>query len=322
MSITIHRSGVHTSVQDLGRQGATPWGVGEGGPMDVTSLRLANALVGNSPHCACLEILNSGFELELKAGSLFAITNSKSSTYGPDFPFNRPVLLTQSMIVKLKPVGGQWLYLAIAGGLAVDKILGSYATHLAAAFGGWHGRLIKKGDVLHIHAWSTANRKMAAQCTKISGPFAIAPWFYPDRPPIKKIRFVAGPEWSWLSPASQQNFVRESFRIGKDSNRMGYRLIGKPVVKINHKELISSVVERGTIQLPNDGQPIVLMADSQTVGGYPRIGFVCASDLDALAQMPAGSAFTFEQITAEESLNLLKDWERNTSKALATLQLK
>lgn len=278
-ALEITKPGLLTSVQDLGRHGHQAAGVPVAGPMDTFSHRLANHLVGNDPDAATLEITLIGPEVLVEAdttmaivGALFEVTcDGRPVPMGASFGMQRGQRLKFGRIVQ-----GARAYLAVAGGLLTGVVLGSRATHLVSRMGGVEGRALRAGDRLPVQdrTESRPSRK-ANGLTLPTGGRA-------------RLRMIAGPQDSWFHPDSLKALAGVSFRISPRSNRMGYRLEGPPLVRTQDGELISEPVGMGAIQVPSAGEPILLMADRQTAGGYPKVGHVISADLPLAAQLAPG----------------------------------
>lgn len=284
MEIHVNRAGMYTSVQDRGRRGFRADGVPLSGPMDTFALRLANLLVGNPEDAPGLEFTLLGPELEFTEEALVA-------GGGGDFealPRWRPVRVPPGSALKFTAAReGSRGYLAIAGGLDVPAVLGSASTFIRAGFGGHDGRILRDGDVLRA---PTLNRR-------VSDHWRIDPRILPPYSANPTIRVLRGAQASEFG----RTFFESPYKVTAQSDRMGLRLSGPTLVRHSKVELRSSTVVPGTIQVPPDGQPIVLMADAQTIGGYPQLAHVISVDLPLVAQLRPGDALTFAEVTIEEA---------------------
>lgn len=282
--------GLLTSVQDSGREAARRYGVPRSGAMDRFALAAANRLVGNPPAAAALEITSGGASFELLRPALLALAGADlgATLDGRPLrpwvaePASRGALLT---LTARRDGWGARAYLALAGGVAAPEILGSRATYLAGGFGGLDGRALRVGDCLHSGAPQ-------------GSPWALAGgrWPAPARPtygPDPALRFLPGPHYADLEAAPRAALTTAALRVGRDSNRMGYRLEGLRLSFTRALSLPSFGVIAGAIQIPPDGAPILLMAEAQTVGGYPVVGVVIAADLPLAAQLLPGDALRF-----------------------------
>ncbi|HTT56518.1 MAG TPA: biotin-dependent carboxyltransferase family protein [Opitutaceae bacterium] len=306
-----------TTVQDLGRPGWQRHGVTPGGALDAWALRLANALVGNAEGAAGLELTLTGPTLRFLAEALIAVTGAdfQVTVNGRRLPAWRPVRLAAGTEVVLgAALAGSRGYLAVAGGIAVPRVLGGRGTHLAAGFGGLAGRALRAGDVLKNGPPSVWARRLAAALA-VPGAFSFPRWEISAeaRPPAgtaPAIRLVRGPQWDWFSAEARERFLRERFTVTARSDRMGLRLAGPALADGGLPEMVSEGVATGAIQVPPDGQPIVLLADRQTIGGYPKIAHVASVDLSALAQVRPGDTVGFQEITVAEAQQRLLAAER------------
>jgi antagonist of KipI len=288
-------------VQDLGRYGHQASGVPAAGPMDAFSHRLANQLAGNDPAAATLEITLIGPELIVEANTTLAITGAyfdvtcdeRPLAIGESFTVSRGQRLRFGRIVQ-----GARAYLAIAGGVQTPVVLGSRATHLVSRMGGFAGRALVAGDRIPIEGDVPPRpvRKAAGLMLPTKGRALL--------------RVMAGPQADWFHADALKTIAGVSFRISPQSNRMGYRLQGPPLVRLHDRELISEPLGIGAIQVPSAGEPILLMADRQTAGGYPKIGYVISADLPLAGQLAPGDFIEFHLCTQQEAVAALISRER------------
>lgn len=319
MSFTVLRPGLLTTVQDLGRHGYQKDGILVSGAMDAVALRTANLLVGNVEEAAGLEISLLGPRIRFEADHLLALTgaNLSPTIEGRPVGLNRPVWVRAGTELAFgAPVLGSRAYLAVAGGLDVAPVLGSRSTYLRAGFGGLHGRALQAGDVLPVAAPTPIGQQLsrAVASTRGAATWAQASWHatpqpYPPQVP-QRIRAIAGPEYEQFSISSQQAIWEQDFTVTPQADRMGYRLQGPALVRTTDAELLSSAVTFGTVQVPASGQAIVLLADHQTTGGYPRLVQVITADFSALAQLRPGQLFRFEQVSLADAHALYLAQER------------
>ncbi len=295
------KPGLLTTVQDLGRFGHQATGVPVAGPMDAFSHRMANQLVANDPDAATLEITLIGPELEIDVDTTIAIAGAHFEVSCDD----RPVPMGTSFDIRRgqrvrfgKRLQGARAYLGIAGGVQAPLVLGSRATHLVSRMGGHHGRALVAGDRLPIlaNAGSGSTRKAVGLALPTSGRV--------------RVRVVPGPQADWFHADALRAVSGVSFRISPRSNRMGYRLEGPPLARVRNDELISEPVGMGAIQVPGAGEPILLMADRQTAGGYPKIGHVISADLPLAGQLAPGEFIEFVTCTRQEAVAALIARER------------
>lgn len=309
MSISVLAPGLLTTVQDLGRFGYQPSGVVRGGALDAEALRLANLLVGNPEEWAGLELTLRGPTLRLAADALLALTGADlaASIGGRPVPRGRPVAVRAGATLAFgaSPAPGR-AWLAVAGGVAVPPVLGSRSTYLRAALGGLEGRALQTGDVLPTGEWPAISHRLFAQLAPAETTgWAAAPWHAAaptPRPGAELVlRALAGPEYEQFTPASQRAFWAEAFTVTTEADRMGGRLRGPALVRPEATELLSSAVTAGTVQVPGGGQPLVLLADCQTTGGYPRLAQVISADLGQLAQALPGARLRFRRVALAEA---------------------
>ena len=309
MSLHVLRPGLLTTVQDLGRTGYQQDGVVVSGAMDATALRVANLLVGNEDHAAGLEITVLGPRLRFGAEHLIALTGADCSATlnGEPVGSNRAIWVAAGAELALGAARlGCRAYLAVAGGVAVPPVLGSRSTYLRAAFGGLAGRALQAGDELPVGVPSASSAQLAHRLARpaagwVPAGYTPGPSLCPVPRPAPVVRALRGPEYDWFTAESQRAFWQAPFAISPEADRMGYRLHGPPLARRDDAELLSSAVAFGTVQLPAGGQPIVLMADHQTTGGYPRLAQVISADFGVLAQARPGQALRFQEVSLAEA---------------------
>ena len=296
--LKILRAGMHASVQDGGRYGWRQYGVSRCGALDTPALRIANLLVGNDPNAAAIEITLGQFAVQFTADGWFALTGAgcEAQLDGHAVWTGWRLEAKAGQVLRLKlPLHGMRSYLAVAGGLDVPKVMNSYSTDLKAGFGGFHGRALQEGDEIPLLPAQRQFRESRG----------VKPLFWSNR-----IRALPGPEYQEFSRVSQQAFWRAPWQLSPQSNRMGYRLQGQPLERTTNRDLVSHGLLPGVVQVPHNGQPIVLMNDAQTTGGYPRIACVIEADLYKLAQLRLGEPVHFVQCSLEEALQARQEQER------------
>lgn len=320
MSIKVNRPGLLTSIQDLGRYGFQKYGVIVSGAMDATSLRIANLLVGNPEGEAAIEITLMGASFLVEEDLLIAITGGDlSPAIGEEpVPLWRPVYVKKGSVLTFRACrSGCRAYVAVAGGFAVDEVMNSKSTYLRGEIGGYKGRALKTGDMLSCHKMQERAICLFQRLKKRAGShsFAAANWYVNasqfviiSKDPI--IRVIRGGEFDRFTPLSQKQFFEQDFHITPKSDRMGYRIEGPALQSDDSFELISEAVSHGTIQVPKDGNPIILLADRQTTGGYPKIAQVATVDLPLIAQLKPGEKIRFKEITLEEAEQLYLEQEQ------------
>jgi len=304
--MTVLKPGMLSTFQDLGRIGYQHLGVPVGGAMDARAHRLANLLVGNDANTATLEITLLGPQLRFDAPACFAITGADltATLNGQAAALNRPLVARAGDVLAFGARRqGVRVYLAVHGGWQLDAVMASASTNLRSRFGGWQGRALQKTDVVPLGTPLAANKLDALSAALwqeriyLPGTLGLAP--------RRSFRIIPGPHWSAFTAESQRALQQHPYRIGTASDRMGYRLEG-PTLALNAPlQIISEGIGAGTIQVPADGAPIVLAADRQTTGGYPKIAHIASVDLPQLAQCAPGEHLRFNLITlaAAQALN-------------------
>jgi biotin-dependent carboxylase-like uncharacterized protein len=296
--ISFLKPALQTTVQDLGRRGYRHLGVGLCGAMDSLSLTIGNYLVGNAADAAGVEFCMPPARLRFDARCAAALTGADCSALldGAPVPLGRRVLIEAGQILDLEaPRSGFRAYLCVTGGIDVPLVMGSRSTDLQAAMGGLDGRLIRRGDVLKI---------MAAKVSQESRNGVLLP------PLGAEFRVMPGPEFESFEAESRDLLFSADWKVTNQSNRMGYRLEGPALVRRDAYELKSHAVFPGFIQVPPGGAPIVLMADAQATGGYPRIATVIGADQWRLAQVAPGASIRFARLGREEALLSLQRQRR------------
>lgn len=318
MGISITQPGLLTTVQDGGRYGYQKEGIIVSGAMDKLASRIGNLLVGNNEKEAGLEITQLGPTILFQESCVIAITGACLSPVirQSPVPMWRPVYIRKGSILEFgRPLKGCRAYITFSGGLDVPEVLGSKSTYLRAKIGGWHGRALQRGDHIPYKKSVVINFKEEAIFNKEHGytaaKWSISPLILPAYKQNPVIRVIRGPEYGWFTAESQYHFWQTAYTITHQSDRMGYRLRGNTLSLQADRELISSAVTFGSIQVPSNGSPIILMADHQTTGGYPRIGQVISSDFSLLAQAAPGSVILFREVSLQEAQQLYITQEKN-----------
>ncbi|EKS7865580.1 KipI antagonist [Bacillus cereus] len=317
MDVEVLHAGMFTTVQDLGRSYYQQFGVPVGGAMDKNALRLINMLVGNEENEAGLEMTILGPKLLIKKTTLLAIggVDMEPLLNGERIPLWRPILAEEgSMLCFGKVKNGCRAYVTFAGGIHIEGTLGSKSTYIRAAIGGIEGRMLKKGDCFQIGTYSEMANRFIQDLQKderIKTKWVISNSVLPKYKKHPKLRVIADFEYDQFTEESRKAFFTKEYKVSNYADRMGYRVEGEVLNRIEEKEILSSPVTFGTIQVPNGGQPIILMADRQTTGGYPRMGNIISVDLPLLAQLKPGDYVSFEKITLEEAEQLYIEQEVN-----------
>lgn len=313
--IRVARGGLLTTVQDTGRRGVQHHGMIAAGAMDSAAHRIVNVLVGNSSDAATLECTMIGPILEFADDALLAIGGADLSATLDDrsVPRWRPFAARRgSTLVMGGPRSLCRAYIAVAGGFDVARVLGSRSTDLIAGIGGLDGRSLRPDDTLPVGEPSAAAERIrsaidAAPGAARSAGRSLMPGYVKE--PV--VRIIRGPEHDRFSKTSRERLLDTAFEVTTQSNRMGIRLTGAALALTGQYDLFSSPVTAGTVQVPPSGEPIVLMADHQTIGGYPRIASVISVDLPLLAQAPPGARVRFREVDIAEAQSLYVARERD-----------
>jgi antagonist of KipI len=294
MAIRVIRAGLLTTVQDLGRRGHLAEGVPSGGAADRFALQVANLLVGNPEGAPALEITLNGPELEFGEAAWVAVCGARFE----GLPAWRPLRVEAGARLRFgRRIQGCRAYLAFGGGIDVEPVLGGCGTFLAAGLGGFQGRALQEGDLVPLRP---AQRRPA-------GHWSIDERILPAYSPEPTVRVIPGAQ----AAEFPEPIESPRFTVSPRSDRMGIRLEGPALARLNGRELVSAAVAPGTIQVPPDGHPIVLMADAQTLGGYPRVAHVVAVDLPLLAQLAPGDGLRFVGSSLAEAHALARAREHN-----------
>lgn len=296
MTIKVIKPGMLSAFQDTGRHGYQHWGVPVTGVMDENAHALCNFLVGNPVSYSSLEMTLLGPTLCFQAKTVIALAGADLGAQLDGVPLKpgHCVRVAPGTVLSFgKRQSGARCYLAVSGGFLIKPVMNSTSTYARGGFGGLRGRTLKAGDLIPI-------------CSSFANPPRVGPLsesaLYGNTE-SNDIRVLAGREWNDFSSRSQQDFLSCTYTLTNDSDRMGYRLEGAPLVLDAPKELLSESVAFGTVQVPSSGQPLILMADRQTTGGYPRIAQVASVDLPRLAQLLPGDEVRFsliDLVTAEQ----------------------
>ncbi|VFR78029.1 Allophanate hydrolase 2 subunit 2 [plant metagenome] len=302
--IKVLKPGMLSTFQDLGRHGSQHLGIPVAGAMDAAAHRLANLLAGNEADCATLEITLTGPLLCFESAACIALAGADlgATLNGKPLPPHRPVLAQSGDLLAFGArVSGTRAYLAIRGGCALDRMMGSDSTYLRSGFGGFQGRALAKGDAIRLnHPIRLKDAELAALDAalweqRITLPAAVRT---PER---DTVRVTEGSQWEAFTPESRAALLAHPFRISPQSERMGYRLKGPSLAMTQPTQQLSEAISFGTVQVPSGGDPIVLMADRQTTGGYPKIAQVIQVDLPLLGQLGPGDTVRFAAVTLAEA---------------------
>ena len=291
-ALVIEQPGLLTTVQDLGHQGMAQFGVSPGGALDRKALVLGNRLLGNDPGDAVLECTLTGPEITFASDTVIALTGSDFGPLldGQAIPMWEPVAVETGAKLSFAPApkdGGARTFLCIAGGISVDPVLGSRSTNLVGQFGGYAGRALQAGDRVPIGE-SRLDRERILRRRLVSP--------IPTYEKTITVNVVLGPQLHRFSDAGIAAFLDGPYIVTAKADRTGIRLSGPVIEHRDGADLISEGIAYGAIQVPGDGQPIVLLAARQTVGGYTKIATVIGADLDRVAQLRPGGAIRFDAV--------------------------
>jgi antagonist of KipI len=322
MNATVIRSGFLTSVQDLGRIGFREFGISTGGALDQHALRVANLLAGNADTDAGLEIALGGLRIGFEDDRLISWCGGKFDVRlgSMSLPAGHAArACAGDELIFSQPKNGCRSWLAISGGIDVPIVLGSRSTDLRGKFGGVDGRALRDGDLIPLS--KRPRLTDAATTQRISSWSAPVDWTATAKEnPV--LRIVRGAEWDRFIASSHLALTSHAFTVSPDSDRMGTRLDGPELERNDNVDLVSEAVAPGTIQVPPNGKPIILLGDCQTIGGYPKIAHVITVDLPVAAQLCAGDRLRFEQISLADAHRLLFEREQELERFRMGLSLR
>ena len=311
MSISILRSGVLDTVQDTGRYGYCNLGINVSGPMDPYAMKVANLLVSNPMSRAVIEIHFPGPQILFEQNALISLTGADlvPTINGETVPMWKPMVVRgKSLLMFSHRQWGARCYLAVHGGFCVPQWLSSASTNLKAKAGGLQGRKLEKGDEVQFGETSLYYPVLLKEKNVVLMPWSADTTHVYQYP--HEIAFMPGHEWKLLDVDQQQRLLQNNFTIHPSSDRMGYHLRGAEIKPVECIQLVSSAVSFGTIQLLPNNQLIILMADHQTTGGYPRIGHVISAHLPKLAQLSASDCLNLRPVDIETAEQLLMEQEK------------
>ena len=301
MAIRVIQPGLLTTVQDLGRYGYSHLGISSGGAADQLAMRIANLLVGNSENAATLEMTLSGATLEFDQASVVVLAGGECDCRigGKSMPRWQAARVPAREVLTCGGLNtGARLYLAVQGGLDARPIMGSASTNLAGHFGGIDGRPLRKGDLLNV-------REAPNSHVRILRPGAVDT-FYSGGP----IRVTRGAQHDWFDRDAFDTLLCSSYTVSEESNRSGLRLQGEPILPRVRSQLLTEGVSLGAIQVPHNGQLIILFVDQQTTGGYPKIANVISADMHRVGQLRPRELVRFAEVTIPEAIRLLREQEQ------------
>jgi biotin-dependent carboxylase-like uncharacterized protein len=285
------------TLQDAGRTGWLRYGVTPAGPMDWISHATANLFAGNPAGAGAIEIGPAGIKLQAEGGSLRIGLAARGFSVRLGIhvlPTRMALTLREKEVLTIAPGHeGQWAYLSLAGGFDLAPVMGSHATHTRSAIGPCGGAALKAGQVLGARQNAPADAPDMA-------------WIAPPAPWSGIIRYVPGPQAGHFSDQTHADFAAATWSVSARSDRMGYRLDGPVLSHAKGHDIVSDGIALGAIQVPGDGRPIVLMADRQPTGGYPKIGCVIRADLPILAQRRSGQGVQFKPVSIDGAVAALR----------------
>ncbi|NOU99875.1 5-oxoprolinase subunit C family protein [Paenibacillus planticolens] len=302
MGFKVIKPGLLSTMQDEGRYGFRKYGVIASGPMDLFAHRTANILVGNTADAAVLEITLQGPRMVAQTDMLLALCGAEMEACVEErkVPLWRSFLIRKGEQLNIGYAAkGCRAYLAVHGGFAAKVSMGSKSTYLRAGIGGHEGRALVAGDELNVSRAS----KIALNIGSLSVSGAVSAYICPNYEDNPVVNVVWGKEAELFTESAKRKFLSKSFMVTPQSDRMGYRLEGEPLASNGDiaYEMISEGVVQGTIQVPPGGQPILLLSDCQTTGGYPRIAHVITAHLPIIAQVKPGGKLRFREVSLREA---------------------
>ncbi|WP_379359698.1 MULTISPECIES: 5-oxoprolinase subunit C family protein [unclassified Paenibacillus] len=340
--MTVLRAGIMSTIQDLGRPGFQTYGVTVGGVLDPIAARIANMLVGNEESEAVLELTLGGAEFRIERNVWIALCGADMQPLvngDHPLPLWRPILLPAGATIRFGScISGSRAYMAIAGGYRINKVMGSRSTYVKGGYGGFNGRALVAGDRIELGGtdsegervpgwdWEEPPIDAGVEC----GAAKTVPWhagaFAAMQSHPVVVRVLEGVHYKFLSEESKQSLHERSFLVGTQSDRMGCRLQGEIKLELAdlamQGQLLSEAVSHGTVQLPPDGHPIVLLADRGTTGGYPRIAHATTVDRGVVAQLKPGDRVRFQFIEVWEAELLLLQAEKDMAIVKEAIRLK
>ena len=302
MTIRVARPGFFTTVQDLGRYGCAHLGVSPGGAADPLSFRIANLLVGNHENAPALEMTLLGATLEFEESAVVAFTGADCECRADAIavPPNAAIDLPAGAVLQCGSMTtGARCYLAVQGGFDIPLVMGSASTFVPGRFGGFKGRKLQSGDVLQVCRHDSLRvRSLRPAALDLS-----------SRDP-RPLRVTKGAQQDWFAPEAFEKLFSTAYIVSEQSDRTGLRLKGEVVRPREHSELLTDGIPLGAIQVPQDGQPIILFVDQQTTGGYPKIANVIAADLHRVGQLRPRDEVRLAEVSVEEAIQTLREQER------------
>jgi len=304
MTIRVLKPGFFTTVQDFGRYGYTHLGVSPAGAADRMSLRIANRLVDNDQNTPALEVTLLGATLKFEEDAIIAVTGAacECKLGSHDVPGATAVEVPAGAVLSCGSMSsGARSYLAIQGGIDVPRIMGSASTHVGACFGGLSGRRLRSGDLLPIGVRSKSSKSKVR---------SLRPGALDRMQSYSPLRVTRGAQQEWFGPQSFATLFSSAYVMTEQSDRAGLRLSGATLRPREQSQLLTDGIPLGAIQVPHDGQPIILFVDQQTTGGYPKIANVIAADMHRVGQLRPRDEVRFVEVSMAEAIDALREQER------------
>jgi biotin-dependent carboxylase-like uncharacterized protein len=298
----VTKPGLFTTVQDLGRYGYLKYGVPISGAMDAFSLAAANVLVGNKPGDAGLEVTLIGPELLVLTKVQVAITGAAVSPKidGQDVPMWQTLNLEEEDVVSFSRMeSGCRVYMAVRGGVNAPLVLRSRSTYVRGGFGGINGRQLRTGDIVEgfeAEPLDTMHRMPQELVPKFTHHF--------------QVQAVLGPQADMFTEKGVDTFFSSEYRVTPEADRMGYRLEGPLIEHKGKADIVSDALLPGSVQVPKNGKPIVIMRDAQTTGGYPKIAVITTPDVSLLGQAKPNDMIEFSEVTLSQAQERLREYSR------------
>lgn len=324
MHIQFIKPGLLSTIQDLGRLHHLSDAVPVSGAMDTLACRIANLVLGNPENATVIEFTFHGAVFLAETDLLISYSGEGATLNLGDMPLarDRPLIIPAKSVLSFSKNSGSRTYLAVAGGWQAADVLGSKSTYIPACFGGMDGRSLKTGDLLQSNSELsplTRNLLHSLQAGKTrQTKWSVARSLF-IKPELNTIRIIPGREFTWFPAGAILSLLSASFTVGNRSDRMAFQLEGDFPICAKKREMPSAAVTQGTIQASGDGKLMLLMADAQVTGGYPRIAQVAAVDLSLCAQLKPGDQIFFKEISRREAERLYIQRENHIIQLKATL---
>ena len=296
MSVTVLKSGLQSTIQDLGRYNHSHFGISSSGAADPLSLKIGNLIVGNKESASAIEMTMLGGEFQFNKECIVAISGSEFdvSLDGKIINHQKAISISKGQILSFRYTkAGARTYLCIKGGIDIDNYLSSKSTHILSGVGGYLGRPILKGDELILGSEGTSRTPIIFNNQLDMN--------------ISKIKIIKGLQNDYFDKCIWEDFISKSFSVSNSSNRMGIRLCGNKILPSNSSEIITEGIPLGAIQVPGSGDPIISFVDHQTTGGYPKIANVISADIHKVGQLKPGDKFEFDLVSKDVAEQLRID---------------